>query len=208
MKFYLSSAKIGNETQKLMELTNNGNKKAAYINNALDFSSDLERRKESDANDIIELENVGFAVDILDLKQYFHNPVGLEKKLDRYDVIWVRGGNVFVLAQAAHLSGFDVIVKRYFKNEKDVLYGGYSAGICVLGQTLNGIHLMDESHQKPYKEANKVIWDGFGILDYAIVPHYQSDHSESENANKVVQYMIDHKIPFKALMDGDVIIKA
>lgn len=43
MKFYLSSFKIGNEERKLIELTENGNKKVAYINNALDFATDLER---------------------------------------------------------------------------------------------------------------------------------------------------------------------
>ncbi|MEC5423544.1 hypothetical protein QGM71_08570 [Virgibacillus sp. C22-A2] len=45
MKFYLSSFKIGNEEQKLIDITKNGNKKVAYNNNALDFATDLERIK-------------------------------------------------------------------------------------------------------------------------------------------------------------------
>ncbi len=112
MKFYLSSFKIGNEEQKLMEIAKNGKRKVAYVNNALDFATDLERKNKSDAMDVLALQRVGFAVDILDLKKYFHDSEGLEEKIDQYDVIWVRGGNTFVLAQAMRLSGFDEIVKK------------------------------------------------------------------------------------------------
>lgn len=44
------------------------------------------------------------------------------------------------------------------------------------------------------------------ILDYALVPHYKSEHPESEDVDKIIAYMIDSKIPFKALRDGEVII--
>jgi dipeptidase E len=206
MKFYLSSFKIGNEESKLIEMTKNGNKKVAYIHNALDFATDLERRKNSDAADISDLERLGFIVDILDLKEYFNNSEELEEKLKHYDILWVRGGNTFVLAQAMRLSGFDEIVKKYFRNNKDIVYGGYSAGICILGPTLRGIHLADDPYQKPYGEEYETIWDGLSILDYSIAPHYKSDHKESEDIDKTIEYMIDNKILFKALRDGEVII--
>lgn len=206
MKFYLSSFKMGNEECKLKELTKNGNKKVAYIHNALDFTTDLERRKRSDDMDISDLERLGFTVDILDLKKYFHNSEELEDKLENYDVLWVRGGNTFVLAQAMRLSGFEEIITRYYRTNKDIVYGGYSAGVCILGPTLKGIHLVDDPSQKPYGEEYPTIWDGLNILDYAIAPHYKSDHSESADIDKTVEYMIDHKILFKALRDGEVII--
>lgn len=206
MKFYLSSFKIGNEERKLIELTENGNKKVAYINNALDFATDLERKNKSDAADITDLQRIGFTVDILDLKKYFHNHDGLKEKLDQYDVIWVRGGNTFVLAQAMRLSGFDEIVKKYYREKRDILYGGYSAGGCILGPTLKGIHLADEPEQKPYGEEHQTIWDGLCILDYVIAPHYKSDHQESNDMDRAIEFMIDNKILFKALKDGEVII--
>jgi dipeptidase E len=206
MKFYLSSFKTGNEEFKLKEMTKNGNRNVAYIHNALDFTTDLERRNKSDARDVLDLERLNFNVDILDLKQYFNNSEKLEEKLENYDVMWVRGGNTFVLAQAIRLSGFDKIIKKYFINNKDIVYGGYSAGICVLGPTLRGIHLVDDPYQKPYGEEYPTIWDGLGILEYAIAPHYKSDHKESEDIDKAVEYMVDNKILFKALRDGEVII--
>jgi dipeptidase E len=68
-------------------------------------STDLVRKKKSDSIDVLELQRIGFTVDILDLKKYFHNPEGLKENLNQFDVIWVRGGNTFVLAQAMKLSG-------------------------------------------------------------------------------------------------------
>lgn len=68
MKFYLSSYKIGNEEHKLIDMTKNGNKKVAYINNSLDFATDLERKRKSDAMDIADLRRLGFMVEMLDLK--------------------------------------------------------------------------------------------------------------------------------------------
>ncbi|MCH1625673.1 Type 1 glutamine amidotransferase-like domain-containing protein [Ferdinandcohnia quinoae] len=172
----------------------------------MDFATDLERKNMSDAADISDLQRIGFTVDILDLKKYFSNHEELKEKLDQYDVIWVRGGNTFVLAQAMRLSGFDEIIKKYYSEKRDILYGGYSAGCCILGPTLKGIHLADEPEQKPYGEEHQTIWEGLRILNYVIVPHYKSDHRESIIMNRAIEYMIENKTLFKALRDGEVII--
>lgn len=125
--------------------------------------------------------------------------------MKEFGVFWVRSGNTFVLRQAMKLSGFDVVLKGMLK-KGDVLYGGYSAGICVLSPTLKGIEITDDSKARPYGKKSKVIWEGLGIVDYAIVPHYKSDHPESKLSGKTVEYFIKNKVPFKALRDGDVII--
>ncbi|WP_152393164.1 Type 1 glutamine amidotransferase-like domain-containing protein [Paenibacillus guangzhouensis] len=207
MKFYLSSSyKFGTEALRLIEMTANGNRHVALIPNALDYATDLERRITSVALTISDLEGLGFTVEIIDLKQYFNDPIVLEEQLEHYDVIWVRGGNAFVLAQAMKLCGFDEIIKKYYRDRKNIVYGGYSAGVCILGPTLRGIHLVDDPHQKPYGEQHEAIWEGLHILNFAIAPHYKSDHKESEAMDKAVEYMIDNKILFKALRDGEVII--
>jgi dipeptidase E len=206
MKYYLSSFKIGNSEKKLLQMTESGNKKVAFINNALDFATDLVRRNKSDEIDTTDLKSLGFNVDILDLKQYFNKTIELEETLEQYDVIWVRGGNTFVLAQAMKLSGFAEIILKYHRKNKNIVYGGYSAGVCILGPTLKGIHLADDPNQKPYGEQYQTIWEGLSILDYVIAPHYKSDHPESEDIDKVVEYLIESRIPYKTLRDGEVII--
>jgi dipeptidase E len=205
MKFYLSSYGIGNEVKKLKKMIPKGNKKTAYISNALDYSKGLERRKKHEKRNIKQLTKVGLDVEILDLRNYFNKSYRLKEKLKEFGVIWVSGGNTFVLRQAMKLSGFDVILKSLLKKD-NILYGGYSAGICVLTPTLRGLELVDDPSAKPYGRKSKVIWDGLGILSYSIAPHYKSDHPESKRMNKVVEYMIDNKMLFKTLRDGEVII--
>lgn len=205
MKFYLSSYKLGNEINKLKQLIPKENKKTAYISNALDFSDDLERRKKSEQADIEQLEGLGLDVEIVDLCNYFSKQNELAEKIAGFGVIWVRGGNLFVLRQAMKLSGLDNILKELVKKD-NVLYGGYSAGVCVLAPSLRGIDLMDDLDAIPYGDQSKIIWEGLGIINYSIVPHYKSDHPESKDADKAVEYMIENKILFKALKDGEVII--
>ncbi len=205
MKFYLSSYKIGNEIEKLKALIPVNNKKTAYISNALDFSSDVERRKQSEQSDIEQLKRFGLDVELLDLRNYFDKKSELMQRITDFGVIWVRGGNCFVLRQAMKLSGFDVVLKDLIKKD-DILYGGYSAGVCVLAPTLRGMELVDDPNVRPYESQKETIWDGVGILNYSVAPHYKSDHPESGKVDEAVEYMIKNKIPLKTLRDGEVII--
>ena len=202
MKFYLSSYKIGNETVRLKEMIPD-NRRTAYIPNALDFSADVQRRSESNDKDMNELKSVGLEPELFDLRRYFGKEDELASALKDFGVVWVRGGNAFVLMQAMKMSGFDTFLKT--SNDREMLYGAYSAGVCVLAPTLHGIELMDDPLQKPYGNNVGTAWEGLGILDYYVVPHYCSAHQESELAEKAVQYYIDNKLLFKALRDGEVI---
>jgi dipeptidase E len=205
MKFYLSSYKLGDRTVELKRIIAGLDKKTAYISNALDFSFDSERREKSEAADVFDLEAIGMQVDRVDLRDFFGKKVELEKKLKDYNIIWVRGGNVFVLRQAMMLSGFDELMEKWQKRE-DLVYGAYSAGVCVLAPTLKGLDLVDDPDVYPYPGQVETIWEGLGILDYSVVPHYDSDHAESDEVNEVVKYLKENKIPFKVIRDGEVII--
>ena len=67
---------------------------------------------------------------------------------------------------------------------------------------------MDDSVALPDGYKNQTIWEGIGLVNYSVAPHYHSDHPESEAINKVVEYFIDNKMVFKTLRDGDVIIES
>jgi dipeptidase E len=119
--------------------------------------------------------------------------------------LWVSGGNTFVLRQAMRLSGFDNIFKE-LRGRKDFLYGGYSAGVCILCDSLKYIQIADKPNDFPYEGNTEIIWEGLGVFDYGILPHYDSDHFESELIGNDVRQCIDNKWLFKALRDGEVII--
>lgn len=48
-----------------------------------------------------------------------------------------------------------------------------------------------------------IVWNGLGLVDFSIVPHYRSDHDEAEMA---VIFLEKARMPFQAIRDGEVII--
>jgi dipeptidase E len=65
---------------------------------------------------------------------------------------------------------------------------------------------VDDHDDFPYPENSETIWEGLGVFNYGLLPHYDSDHFESEAIGKEVQTCIDNKWLFKSLRDGEVII--
>jgi dipeptidase E len=205
MKMYLSSYELGNEIERLKQLLPE-NRKTGYIFNALDFTgADPERRQKREEKNMAELIAVGLEVEKLDLRDYFGKEAELRTKVNQLGALWVSGGNVFVLRQAMKQSGLDTILKELTQRD-DFLYGAYSAGVCVLAPSLDGYQLVDDATDTPYKELKEVVWDGLGILDYTFLPHYDSDHPESEAIGKELEYCKEKGISYKTARDGEVII--
>ncbi|OGE81308.1 MAG: hypothetical protein A2826_01990 [Candidatus Doudnabacteria bacterium RIFCSPHIGHO2_01_FULL_43_23] len=201
MKLYLSSYKIGNKPDKLKEFALG--KKIGFIPNAIDFV-DPKPRQESNDKSLRDLTDLGIDTEILDLKDYFGKKEKLRAKINSLGGVWVRGGNTFVLRKAMKLSGFDEIITSIDRD--DFLYGGYSAGICVLAPSLEALQIVDDPTAIPYIQSKEVILEGLGILDYIILPHYKSDHPESADIDKEVEFCEKNNIPYKTLRDGEVII--
>ncbi|MGZ3953284.1 MAG: Type 1 glutamine amidotransferase-like domain-containing protein [Flavisolibacter sp.] len=204
MKCYLSSYKFGNDIDKLQSMISD-NRKIGHIINARDFTAaDPARMRVTQAEEIEQLNQLGFEAEAIDLKDYFHQEEALRSKLNTLGGVWVCGGNTFVLRQAMRLSGFDVIIKE-LSQKSDFLYAGYSAGICVLSKSIRTSRLVDTPTDFPYPEIKETIWEGLGLFDYEFLPHYNSDHPESKDTDKAIQYCIENKVLFKALRDGEII---
>jgi len=205
MKFYLSSYKFGNEVEKLKALIQPGSR-IGHINNAQDeIEINSEMQIDNQTSEIQQLNLLGFIAEPLDLKKYFGETDELRKKLYQLNGVWVSGGNTFVLRQAMKLSGFDIVFNE-LKSKTDFLYSGYSAGICILCDSFKYIQNVDNPYYFPYQKNMTVIWEGLGVFSYGLLPHYNSDHFESENIGKDIETCIDNKWLFKALRDGEVII--
>ncbi len=206
MKYYLSSYKFGDDTGKSLKAMMPANNRIGFINNARDYTNtDHEKKLKNETQELDQLERLGFVAEIINLKDYFHAEKKLKIKLDTLGAVWVSGGNTFILRQAMQLSGFDHIIKE-LSLKADFLYAGYSAGICILSKDMHYLHIVDKPYDYPYPEIQETIWEGLGFFDYAFLPHYDSEHPETEDIGKSIQYCIDNRILFKALRDGDVII--
>lgn len=204
MKFYLSSYKFGTEDKKsiLREWIKNYDNKLVFISNSRDARENTKEKFEKIESDKNLLKEIGFEIYDIDLKDYFGKCEKLENDLNNFKSFCLIGGNVFVLRKAMALSGFDKFIEKRIYD--DYLYIGYSAGICLLGKTLEGLDLVDEPIN-PYTE-EKALYDGLNILDCTLVPHYKSNHPESEAIDKVVEYLESQNIKYEALHDGDVLI--
>lgn len=203
MRLYLSSFRLGNKPETFASMIS-GKKRAALILNARDYFSE-EDREAGRIEQTAELKTIGITTCEIDLRKYFGKQSELQKELEQFDAVWIPGGNSFLLRQAIHESGFDEIVKILLQEDK-IVYGGYSAGIVVLCQTLCGIEIVDDIKYVKEIYGEEPIWEGIGILPYSIAPHYKSNHPESELIDKVIEYFIQEKIPYKTLKDGDTII--
>jgi dipeptidase E len=204
MRLYLSSYKFGNKSEYFFDLIKDKNSKIAIIANSADLYSaiDVEDRVNQD---ISFFDENSYTAEQLDLREYFGKEDELEEAMQEYGAVWVRGANVFVLRRAFEYSGFDNIIKKRL-NEDSIVYGGYSAGACVMGDTLHGLELCDDAYTVPFGYEEEVIWEGLGILPYAIVPHYDSDHPESGFIDEVVTYLYENDIPHEKLRDGEAIV--
>ncbi len=203
MRLYLSSFRNGNQPSELLRLLS-GKKRTALIANAIDADDEMTRSQKVQ-EETVRLESLGLEVTEVDLRQYFGQSEELESELVKYDLLWVRGGNTFVLRRAFGQSGADKIIRQMLA-EDTVVYGGYSAGIDMLVPNLCGVELVDDPYIVPSGYDESIIWDSLGSLSYCVAPHYKSDHPESTAVDTLVMYMIDNHMPFIALRDGEAIV--
>jgi dipeptidase E len=205
MRLYLSSYKTGNYPEKLVELSRGGS--VAIVGNALDYIPDEARRKyQAEVYDPrTEFSALGMQTQDLDLRHYFGNPLALRTALKGCGLVWVLGGNSFLLMRALRQSGFAEIIREMLAAD-EIAYGGFSPGAVVATPTLRGIDLMDEPGQLADGYSEATIWKGMGLVDFSIVPHYRSDHPEAPAAEQAVAFMKANNLPYKAMSDGDVFI--
>ena len=203
MRLYLSSFRVGDDPSWLRELAASGRCRAAHVPNALDVVTDRDARAFYEQNDRADLEALGFSVSRLDLIAWFGREKALDECLYAYDLIWASGGNVFALRQAMRRSGLDAALRRRWANETDLAYGGFSAGICVLGPTLEGLHLVDDPEPSPYGGSVSTCWEGLDLIPWIPVPHYRSGHAESDRIDAVVRYLEEKRLPHVTMRDGE-----
>lgn len=203
MRLYLSSFQIGNSPEALVNIAGS-NKRVAVIMNACDVCRPEERSVylEKQKRDMLGL---GFDPEELDLRKYFGKSSELKEVMQDFGIVWINGGNVFVLKRAYEQSGFAEIITSRLKDDS-VVYAGYSAGICVLAPTLAGLDLCDSPTALPDGYVSEFDPKGLGLINYSILPHYKSDHPETALIDKIEEYMQKSNVPYKVLRDGEAIV--
>lgn len=212
MRLYLSSYRVGDSAGSLLALLSGGpahfdGRRAALIENALDlYSEEAREMHRSEVHDpAAELAALGIAATRLDLRRYFDQPEALEAELSTYDLVWVVGGNTFVLRRAMKASGFDDVITRMLDTDQ-IVYGGFGAGAAVAAPGLFGMQVFDDADDVPAGYDPETVWDGLGLIDHAIVPHYRSAHPETAAAERATRHLSSQGLRYRALRDGEVIV--
>jgi dipeptidase E len=203
VRLYLSSFRLGNRPERMSEMLRGGTR-AAVITNADDYK-DPDLRATSVERELNDLRGLGLAAVEVDLRRFFQHPEALRLLLQETDLVWVRGGNPFILRRAMTLTGADQILLDLLAKDR-IVYGGYSAGACVMTPSLRGIELIDDPNDVPDGYPAPIVWDCLGVVPHFILPHYRSDHPESSLIDKAMEYMVDNHMPFVALRDGQALV--
>jgi len=194
VRLYLSSFRTGQHPERLLGLAGVG-RRTALVPNALD-GLDAQVRAAGLDRDLLDLHEVGLDVTVLDLRHE-----GSLEQLSDYDIVWVRGGNVFVLRRVLADTGADDLLVELLRCDV-MVYGGYSAGACVLAPDLNGLEQVDD-----VSAVVEPIMSGLGVLDRPFVPHVRSpSHPESAACDTVSATYVAAGQPHWALRDGEALL--
>ncbi|MCD5312100.1 Type 1 glutamine amidotransferase-like domain-containing protein [Kineosporia babensis] len=208
MRLYLSSFRSGDQPEQMLALLGRPARsgEVAVIANAIDDRPEPERRTAVE-REFRALAELGLRPVELDLRMLFGcSPAQATAALAEFSLVWVRGGNVFVLRQALALSGADQALIKLLQ-EDALVYAGYSAAACVLAPDLHGLEHCDDPSavQKAYAEQAR--YDGLALLDYAVVPHVHSPgHPETKVLGEVADRYRADGIPHRTLRDGQAIV--
>ncbi len=197
MKLFLSSYVIADESaQAFYDLVGKPKDqiKMAWIQNAKDVYEDT-----SWVDSVGKiLQKHAAHIDVIDLREYDHNPEQIEKDLAGYDVVWIGGGNSFYLRWLLRKSGFDQAIKNLLS--RGVVYGGDSAGAIVAGPTLNGFEIWEDAQKAP-----ELVLDGMNLTDVVIVPHLDNPKYGDIPATRL-KYFQDQGANVIGLNDDEAVI--
>jgi peptidase E len=162
MKLFLSSARKPNEDERRELFGDKAQPSVVIIPNAWDTYTD-EEGDTALTNVVSSFQDQGYKVSMLDLVH--DSKQQKQDALRSHDFVWVLGGNSFYLNYYIHYESFNTMLIEAI--EQGLVYGGESAGAVAVAPTLHGIEYIDDPNDAP-----KVIWEGLGLIDFGIVPHW------------------------------------
>lgn len=143
------------------------------ITNAKDDKADNERQESVDEV-LAYLSSLDFVVSELDLRAYFQGDHNWLEYLADYDGVWLAGGNTFVLRRALDAAGLVEPLTEQVRTGK-LTYGGESAGAIMATPSLTGVQYGDDPDVLPSDYAAVTPWQGLGLIETHLVPHFSSD---------------------------------
>jgi dipeptidase E len=106
--------------------------------------------------------------------------------LDRFDALYMRGGNTFFILHTIRETGFHHLIVSFIL--RGGVYVGSSAGSSILGPD---IAIAGHGSQADPNDIDLKDTKGLGIVPFAIVPHFKSELQHEVDAfAKIVTYPV------------------
>jgi dipeptidase E len=202
MRLFLASYRFGAHAGALAGLAGAPGR-VAVIANACDAWP--QSRAAAVTSDLVPLRMLGYRPEEVDLREYTGRAAALEQRLAEFPMLWVRGGNTFVLRAQFARSGADLVIGRLLAADA-LVYAGYSAGACVLAPDLHGLETADDPAEVLPACGIEPRWDGLGLIDRPIVPHIDSPTDPGGDGNRLAAAYRAAGIEHWALTDDDVVV--
>lgn len=199
MRLFLASYRFGAHRDRLLAMAGAPGP-VAVIANAAD-AWPAAARSSALTSDLVPLRRLGFEPFEVDLREYVGRTPALREVLGRVGLVWVRGGNTFVLRAQCARSGAAAVLAEMLRADAFV-YAGYSAGACLATPSLRGLEAADDPDEVVTACGVQPIWDGLGWVDRAIVPHCGSD----PDADAILARYRREGVAHWALTDEQVVI--
>lgn len=203
MKLFLASYRFGAHVDEFLSLTS-GPGRIAVIANASDGWPEA-ARESALTSEMRGLSRLGFDPFELDLRRLTRHPEELAEGLDAVSTVWIRGGNTFVLRSQLDLSGADDAISARVR-AGTLVYAGYSAGACVASASLRGVELADDPAEVHPTTGAEPRWDGLGLVDVALIPHFGSVLDEDEAGQSMKKMYERERTPYLTMTDEEVFI--
>lgn len=156
-------------------------------------------------SDLVPLRTLGYRPEEVDLREYAGRAKALAQRLAEFPMLWVRGGNTFVLRAQFARSGADLVIPELLAADA-LVYAGYSAGACVLAPDLHGLETADDPAEVLPACGIEPRWDGLGLIDRPIVPHIDSATDPDGDGNRLAAAYRAAGVEHWALTDDDVVV--
>lgn len=111
----------------------------------------------------------GFSLEFYDIEGKIYDQV--REDLADFDIIYVAGGNTYLLMDAMHGCDFKNVVRELL--EKGIIYIGESAGSIVAAPDIRSSAWCRDENNVGLKDLT-----GLFLVDFAILPHYKGHFSE------------------------------
>jgi dipeptidase E len=157
----LSSQKVRQVTKKFFD--NLPHKSVAIVTTAAEGKENNKYSKLAES----QFKELGF--DVIDFVDLENNP---ETDFSKYNVIYVCGGNTFKLLKYARQANFKNTIIDLLN--RGGIYIGVSAGAIILSPTIQIAASIDPDPN----EVGLSNLEGFGLIDFEILPHYNPSLDE------------------------------